>query len=132
MLIVEYDRRRLQHKVPPVESPKPARAAVLALTSDRDMAITRVVTLAALIADEKTIERMLSRKERRESFPGTGKDSDAERVALSRGVHPPIRANRAKYGRNKPCACGSGKKFKSCHLAIIKGHVHEHPVPVRA
>lgn len=23
-----------------------------------------------------------------------------------------------KIGRNSPCACGSGKKFKKCHLLI--------------
>lgn len=22
-----------------------------------------------------------------------------------------------KYGRNEPCPCGSGKKYKTCHLA---------------
>lgn len=106
-----------------------------ALTSDRDMAITRAVTLAALTADEKTLEKLFStsaHKRRQECPLRTGHDSDAERVALSRGVHPPIRANRAKYGRNAKCPCGSGHKFKACHLPIIKGHVHEHPVPVRA
>lgn len=29
--------------------------------------------------------------------------------------HPPIRHNTAKVGRNDPCPCGSGKKYKSCH-----------------
>lgn len=26
------------------------------------------------------------------------------------------RTGRTKIGRNDPCACGSGKKFKRCHL----------------
>lgn len=30
---------------------------------------------------------------------------------------PPYRAP-AKQGRNERCACGSGKKYKRCHLAI--------------
>lgn len=29
--------------------------------------------------------------------------------------HAPIRRDGPKVGRNDPCPCGSGKKFKSCH-----------------
>ena len=29
---------------------------------------------------------------------------------------PKIQPGRAKVGRNEPCPCGSGKKFKACHL----------------
>lgn len=29
---------------------------------------------------------------------------------------PPIQPGRPHVGRNEPCPCGSGKKFKSCHL----------------
>jgi uncharacterized protein len=29
--------------------------------------------------------------------------------------HAPIRRDGAKVGRNEPCPCGSGKKYKSCH-----------------
>ena len=29
---------------------------------------------------------------------------------------PPLMPGRAKIGRNEPCPCGSGKKFKACHL----------------
>ena len=27
----------------------------------------------------------------------------------------PIRNKAAKVGRNEPCPCGSGKKYKNCH-----------------
>jgi preprotein translocase subunit SecA len=30
---------------------------------------------------------------------------------------PQVRADR-KVGRNEPCPCGSGKKYKSCHGAL--------------
>lgn len=53
--------------------------------------------------------------------------SIAERSAATRGIQPrgqmpagpppkvePIRAE-AKVGRNEPCPCGSGKKYKNCH-----------------
>ena len=29
---------------------------------------------------------------------------------------PPIRSTQAKVGRNDPCPCGSGKKYKQCCL----------------
>ena len=28
----------------------------------------------------------------------------------------PIRNRREKVGRNDPCPCGSGKKYKNCHM----------------
>jgi uncharacterized protein YecA (UPF0149 family) len=28
----------------------------------------------------------------------------------------PIQAERGRVGRNHPCPCGSGRKFKLCHL----------------
>ena len=32
----------------------------------------------------------------------------------ARGASPPIKRDRPKTGRNEPCPCGSGKKFKKC------------------
>jgi preprotein translocase subunit SecA len=29
----------------------------------------------------------------------------------------PVRRDDAKVGRNEPCPCGSGKKYKKCHGA---------------
>lgn len=29
--------------------------------------------------------------------------------------HEPIRRDHPKIGRNDPCPCGSGKKYKNCH-----------------
>ena len=33
--------------------------------------------------------------------------------------HRPVRAA-PKVGRNQPCPCGSGKKFKNCH-GVLEG-----------
>ena len=33
----------------------------------------------------------------------------------------PIRNIGAKVGRNDPCPCGSGKKYKNCHMKIEAG-----------
>jgi uncharacterized protein YecA (UPF0149 family) len=42
------------------------------------------------------------------------------------GVAPPAPAPRRapvalRAGRNDPCPCGSGKKYKKCHLPIDEG-----------
>jgi preprotein translocase subunit SecA len=50
-------------------------------------------------------------------------EAEAEAAAIARGgagegqkAKPqPIRRDRPKIGRNDPCHCGSGKKFKKCH-----------------
>lgn len=34
--------------------------------------------------------------------------------------HEPVRVEH-KVGRNEPCPCGSGKKYKSCHGAMVEG-----------
>jgi len=36
-------------------------------------------------------------------------------LAAALGRKPFIRADADKVGRNDPCHCGSGKKFKRCH-----------------
>jgi preprotein translocase subunit SecA len=36
------------------------------------------------------------------------------------GAAPFVRGDR-KVGRNEPCPCGSGKKFKHCHGALAEG-----------
>jgi preprotein translocase subunit SecA len=46
---------------------------------------------------------------------------DADRAAAMRGqgegqkVVDPIRREQPRVGRNDPCPCGSGKKYKQCH-----------------
>jgi hypothetical protein len=47
---------------------------------------------------------------------------DFFRDARERALAPPtVRRDGAKVGRNDPCPCGSGKKYKQCHGA---GTVH--------
>ncbi|MBL8693917.1 MAG: SEC-C domain-containing protein [Planctomycetes bacterium] len=38
-----------------------------------------------------------------------------ERGSMASGEDPPHAAKRLGSSRNKPCPCGSGKKFKNCH-----------------
>ena len=41
----------------------------------------------------------------------------AQRAEEQHGKQAPIRRNNTKVGRNDPCPCGSGKKYKHCHGA---------------
>ena len=45
-----------------------------------------------------------------------GRPAQAARAADGDGAKAePIRRDRPKVGRNDPCPCGSGKKYKKCH-----------------
>jgi preprotein translocase subunit SecA len=51
---------------------------------------------------------------------GYGADEEAAEAeaALGGGLLTPVRANQ-KVGRNDPCPCGSGKKYKQCHGQLV-------------
>jgi preprotein translocase subunit SecA len=51
-----------------------------------------------------------------EALVGAGADADEEIArAAQRKSAPPVQRAMGKVGRNDPCPCGSGKKFKHCH-----------------
>lgn len=56
--------------------------------------------------------QMVPPQERRSSYhiTSTNRDDDG-------GKGMPVRRSEAKIGRNDPCHCGSGKKYKKCHGA---------------
>ena len=45
---------------------------------------------------------------------GIEPDQEEDLSDLERKLNPPVRHEVRKIGRNKPCTCGSGKKFKKC------------------
>ncbi len=47
----------------------------------------------------------------------TGEDGQSTNAATDKKKEP-IRNREAKVGRNDPCPCGSGKKYKNCHMKI--------------
>jgi preprotein translocase subunit SecA len=51
---------------------------------------------------------------RHEAFSGFGEEQPAEPQAPEEPDHRPFRRDQPKVGRNQPCPCGSGKKFKQC------------------
>ena len=50
----------------------------------------------------------------RNDLPQFNSNSTADQASVSKPKPQPIRTEK-KVGRNEPCPCGSGKKFKQCH-----------------
>jgi preprotein translocase subunit SecA len=55
-----------------------------------------------------------------EEAPGTSEIAQQQQAAIEGSQADkkvePIRNRGPKVGRNDPCPCGSGKKFKNCHM----------------
>ncbi len=50
-----------------------------------------------------------------EAFEGLPEEAPAEPVSAMDEQHQPFVRDGRKIGRNEPCPCGSGKKYKQCH-----------------
>jgi preprotein translocase subunit SecA len=74
----------------------------------------------AVEAERTADSRDLS--EKRLALPGDGRRRREQAAIPSRGLQPAavpaLAASKAKVGRNDPCPCGSGKKYKHCHGRI--------------
>ena len=60
---------------------------------------------------------MSKMKVKKEELASSGREPDIEQEAYhdpSPVKQDPVRVG-PKVGRNDPCPCGSGKKFKACH-----------------
>jgi len=88
---------------------------------------------AEVRAEEEAYRRRVEALQRQMqmSAPGGDKTEDGapagptpEQVLAARRAAAPVlqRRNRAKIGRNDPCWCGSGKKYKACHMAADGGN----------
>ena len=61
----------------------------------------------------------ISRQEHNYTVSFEHDEMDSFREALAGGLsETALPLNNAKAGRNDPCPCGSGKKFKQCHGAL--------------
>ena len=83
----------------PPMSPRPLAAAASAAARVNDEAA------APLPAFAREMERKQQRQEKEMRLQAGGGQAEAPK---------PVRAG-AKVGRNDPCPCGSGKKYKKCH-----------------
>ncbi|HXV76079.1 MAG TPA: SEC-C metal-binding domain-containing protein [Candidatus Polarisedimenticolaceae bacterium] len=62
--------------------------------------------------EEREREEQRRRAEQQQIFASASRS--AAGVAARGGVQT-VKRTAAKVGRNDPCPCGSGKKFKKCH-----------------
>ena len=62
---------------------------------------------------EENLQRTSSVKITGEGFEDTLKDLDGQSPRKSGGITTVVN-NEPKVGRNDPCPCGSGKKYKNC------------------
>jgi preprotein translocase subunit SecA len=95
--------RREIPKAPPVASA--AKPATLE-APPREIAIPRRQPSTTIDALEKEFAKKKQRELEVASFAGAGEASS-----------PSQRRTGEKVGRNDPCPCGSGKKYKKCHGA---------------
>jgi len=100
------------------------------------MDVTRVLMSVRIQSEEEVTRAAEALEERAESFSnvtythpnedgsvsqeaavsaGSGADATLGAVAASMGARA---SGMAKVGRNEPCPCGSGKKYKNCHMKL--------------
>ncbi|ASO29910.1 preprotein translocase subunit SecA [Vibrio anguillarum] len=88
---------------------------------------TDVITILSKVRvqQREEVERMEAQRQaqaeeaaRRQQFQHQSADSSvADEASEDQGHQPMVREER-KVGRNEPCPCGSGKKYKQCHGQI--------------
>jgi len=68
------------------------------------------------VADESRIESIteICYKNDWQFILGIEPDQEEDLSDLERKLNPSIPQKATKTGRNEPCTCGSGKKFKKC------------------
>ena len=66
--------------------------------------------------EEENRRQALAARQRAAQLQGATNQDSADAVASNAGVRPSAGAQRKRPGRNDPCWCGSGKKYKKCHM----------------
>jgi preprotein translocase subunit SecA len=89
---------------------------------------TDVITILSKVRvqQQEEVERM--EEQRRAQAEEAQRRAQAQHAAAenqlsdgddsSEGAHQPVVRDERKVGRNEPCPCGSGKKYKQCHGQI--------------
>ena len=71
--------------------------------------------------EDGVIEEPMTQEEAKQEATGTAINKISQKALhkMMFGPIPPMKKD-SKIGRNDPCACGSGKKYKNCCLASGK------------
>jgi preprotein translocase subunit SecA len=76
-------------------------------------AVQKVFTVQAVRADD--LQRLEQRRRPQAAQLTMSGGGEPARPAQAKSTRP--RSDAPKVGRNDPCPCGSGKKYKKCHGA---------------
>src|SRR5438067_12158 len=71
------------------------------------------------VVEEQPPETLRQRRGPRRPLTFTGPNQGAAAAGEEAGKTKTIVRDQPKVGRNDPCPCGSGKKFKKCHGAMV-------------
>ena len=107
----EQPGRAVQPRPEPPRSPAPSTQAIPQRTGGAQAAVASAAARASEPPPQRLpdVARQLERKQQRQQ-----KDLQYQTGAAQAEPPKPVRAA-AKVGRNDPCPCGSGKKYKKCH-----------------
>ncbi len=90
------------------------------------MEVTRVLMTVRIQSQDEVAQAAQAMEERASqvsnvTYTHPNEDGSVSQEADPATVAPPPHASSAgmpRVGRNEPCPCGSGKKFKVCHGAL--------------
>ncbi len=103
--------RAYGQKDPKIEYKKEA----FVLFEDMKENIKRAVAETLFTVRLYTKEEVEEMKRQHEAELQAKLDAHKRAVAAAEAAKTPYKREKAKVGRNDPCPCGSGKKFKKCH-----------------
>jgi preprotein translocase subunit SecA len=118
--------RGYAQKNPKQEYKREAFELFQGLLSNIKADITRILSHVQVRRQEEVEELEQQRREtlareqagaasRRDDAAAGTAEAPAEQSAAEGGDGRPVRRDGPKVGRNEPCPCGSGKKYKQCH-----------------
>jgi preprotein translocase subunit SecA len=103
---------------PPAQAPAPAPAASPAMSAAQIAALQAVAARAAALRAQAQPAAPAASSPPAET-EADGEADDQPAVQAATGGRPSVetvRRDKPKVGRNDPCWCGSGKKYKNCHM----------------
>jgi len=105
-------------KDPLVEYKKESFSLFEAMLNRIDVETVRALNLLHVTVEEPPQQRM-QRRQRRGQVTYTKANASAAAAGQDEGKPRTVVSDSPKIGRNDPCPCGSGKKYKKCHGAEI-------------
>jgi len=105
-------------KDPLVEYKKESFDLFQAMLDRIDTTTIRSLFNLQIVSEQQPAELQRRRAARRSSMNFTGPNQGAAAAGEEAGKVKTVVRDQPKVGRNDPCPCGSGKKYKKCHGAI--------------